>query len=149
MRYYAEKYMSKGTELLGKTLEERGQVEQWLEVKVHEFSPPVYNLVIHIMLSSKLRIAADQKLIQESEEKLHKVLDIYEERLSKSKYFAGDFFSLADLSHLPFVQYLMDPLGKEHMIRNRKHLSAWSSSIYFGPTSDSSIRPLSSSRLGP
>ncbi|CAA2999593.1 glutathione S-transferase F9-like [Olea europaea subsp. europaea] len=77
------------------------------------------------MLSSKLGITADQKLIQESEEKLHKVLDIYEERLSKSKYLAGDFFSLADLSHLPFLQYLMDSLGKEHMIRDRKHLSAW------------------------
>ncbi|CAA2999589.1 glutathione S-transferase F9-like [Olea europaea subsp. europaea] len=125
MRYYAEKYRSQGTELLGKTVEEKGQVEQWLEVEAHEFSPPVHDLVIHIMFSSKLGITADQKLIQESEEKLHKVLDIYEERLSKSKYLAGDFFSLADLSHLPFLQYLMDPLGKERMIRDRKHLSAW------------------------
>ncbi|CAA2971161.1 glutathione S-transferase F9-like [Olea europaea subsp. europaea] len=100
-------------------------LEQWLEVEAHEISPPVYNLVIHIMLSSKLGITADQKLIQESEEKLHKVLDVYEERLSKSKYFAGDFFSLADLIHLPLVQYLIDPLGKEHVFRNRKHLSAW------------------------
>ncbi|CAA2990170.1 glutathione S-transferase F9-like, partial [Olea europaea subsp. europaea] len=54
------------------------------------------------MFSSKLGITAGQKLIQESEEKLHKVLDIYEERLSKNKYLAGDFFSLADLGHLPF-----------------------------------------------
>ncbi|KAF5940658.1 hypothetical protein HYC85_021825 [Camellia sinensis] len=59
---------------------------------------------------------ADEKLIQESEEKLGKVLDIYEDRLSKSKYLAGDFFSLADLSHLPFTQYLVGPMGKEYMV---------------------------------
>ncbi|CAB4273959.1 unnamed protein product [Prunus armeniaca] len=68
---------------------------------------------------------SDPKIIQESEAKLGKVLDIYEERLSKSKYLAGDFFSLADLSHLPFSQHLVADLGKEHIIRDRKHVSAW------------------------
>ncbi|KAE8695232.1 Glutathione S-transferase F10 [Hibiscus syriacus] len=39
MRYYAEKYKSQGTDLLGKTIEERGQVENWLEVEAHNFNP--------------------------------------------------------------------------------------------------------------
>jgi len=124
IRYYAEKYKSQGTELLGKTIEEKGLVEQWLEVEAHNFHPPIYNLVLHILFSSKLGFPADQKLIQESEDKLGKVLDIYEEKLSKSKYLAGDFFSLADLSHLPFTQ-LLGSLGKEYMIKERKHVSAW------------------------
>ncbi|CAI0403408.1 unnamed protein product [Linum tenue] len=67
----------------------------------------------------------DEKAVAESEEKLGKVLDVYEQRLSESKYLAGDFFSLADLSHLPFTQYLVGPIGKEYMIRSRKHVSAW------------------------
>ncbi|KAM7492141.1 hypothetical protein LguiA_035062 [Lonicera macranthoides] len=125
IRYYAEKYKSQGTELLGRTMEEKGQVEQWLEVEAHNFQPPLYNMVLHILFSSKFGFAADQKLIQESEVKLGKVLDIYEEKLSKNKYLAGDFFSLADLSHLPFTQYLVGSLEKEYMIRERKHVSAW------------------------
>ncbi|TYI93358.1 hypothetical protein E1A91_D02G132100v1 [Gossypium mustelinum] len=55
------------------------------------------------MFASKMGFPHDENLIKESEEKLGKVLDIYEERLSKNKYLAGDFFSLADLSHLPFT----------------------------------------------
>ncbi|KAE8718743.1 Glutathione S-transferase F10 [Hibiscus syriacus] len=125
MRYYSEKYKSQGTDLLGKTVEERGQVENWLEVEAHNFNPPVYNLTLQVMFSSKLGFPRDEKVIKESEEKLGRVLDIYEERLSKSKYLAGDFFSLADLSHLPFAQYLVGPIGKEYMISSRKHVNAW------------------------
>ena len=82
-------------------------------------------MTTQILFFAKRGLPADENLIKESEEKLGKVLDVYEERLSKSKYLAGDFFSLADLSHLPFTQYLVGPMEKEHMIRDRKHVSAW------------------------
>ncbi|CAN6701623.1 unnamed protein product [Malus baccata var. baccata] len=125
IRYYAEKYKSQGTDLLGKTMEERGLVEQWLEVEASNYHQPLDNIVTHILFASAMGISSDPKIIQESEEKVGKVLDIYEERLSKSKYLAGDFFSLADLSHLPFTHYLANSMGKEYMIRDREHVSAW------------------------
>ncbi|GMI67722.1 glutathione S-transferase PHI 9 [Hibiscus trionum] len=81
------------------------------------------------MFSSKLGFPRDENLIKESEEKLGKVLDIYEERLSKSKYLAGDFFS-----HLPFTQYLVGPIGKEYMISSRKHVSGWWNDISSRPS---------------
>ncbi|KAK2441488.1 glutathione S-transferase F9 [Trifolium repens] len=125
LRYYAEKYKNQGTDLLGKTIEERGLVEQWLEVEAHNFNPPVYNLVMNILVYPLVGLPSDPKVIEESKEKLGKVLDIYEERLSKTKYLAGDFFSLADLSHLPFGHYLMNSMGLENMVKERKHVSAW------------------------
>ncbi|KAK9924157.1 hypothetical protein M0R45_032540 [Rubus argutus] len=125
MRYYAEKYKSQGTDLLGKTIEERGLVEQWLEVESQNYHPPIYNIVMHILFHPAQGLPSDPKIIQESEEKLGKVLDVYEERLSKSKYLAGDFLSLADLSHLPLTQYLVGAVGKDYMIKSRKHVSAW------------------------
>jgi glutathione S-transferase len=125
VRYYAEKYRSQGTQLLGTTMEERGLVEQWLEVEAHNFQPPLYDMVIQLVYGSKLGGPPDPNRIKEDKEKLLRVLDIYEERLSWSKYLAGDSFSLADLSHLPFGQYVMSCLGKEYLIRDRKHVSAW------------------------
>lgn len=125
MRYYAEKYKSQGVDLLGKTIEERGLVEQWLEVEAQNFHPFAYNLAIHILFASIIGITPDPKVIEESEAKLDKVLNIYEETLSKSKYLAGDFFSLADMSHLPFMDYLVNNMGKEHLIHKRKHVSSW------------------------
>ncbi|TQD80662.1 hypothetical protein C1H46_033761 [Malus baccata] len=99
-------------------------MEQWLEVEAHNFHSPSYYMVLHIFFALVLGFPSDPKIIQESEEKLGRVLDIYEERLSKSKYLGGDFFSLADFSHLPLTQYLVANMGKEYMIKDRKHVSA-------------------------
>ncbi|KAK0589706.1 hypothetical protein LWI29_017585 [Acer saccharum] len=134
IRYYAEKYKDQGTDLLGKTIEERGLVEQWVEVEAHNYHPPIYTLTVQILFASKMGFTADENLIKESEEKLGKVMDLYEERLSKSKYLAGDFFSLADLSNLPFTQRLVSEMGKEYMIRQRKHVSAWWDDISTRPS---------------
>ncbi|XP_030538616.1 glutathione S-transferase F10-like [Rhodamnia argentea] len=125
IRYFAEKYKHQGTDLLGKTIEERGLVEQWLEVEAQNYHPPILDLVLKIVFGPFRGLTPDPKLIKESEDKLSKVLDVYEERLSKGKYLAGDFVSLADLSHLPFTQYLVGKIGKGYMIRDRKNLSAW------------------------
>lgn len=47
-------------------------------------------------------------MVGENVDKLRKMLEVYElERLSKSKYMAGDFVSLADLSHFPFTHFFM------------------------------------------
>jgi glutathione S-transferase len=135
MRYYAEKYRSQGVELLGKTIEEKGLVEQWLEVEAHNFNPPAYNLIIHGLFPSLLVDGTpDPKVIEESEAKLVKVLNIYEERLSKSKYLAGDFFSLADISHLPFTDYIVNNMGKDYLIKERKNVSAWWDDISSRPS---------------
>ncbi|XP_071726541.1 glutathione S-transferase F9-like [Rutidosis leptorrhynchoides] len=134
IRYYAEKYKSQGTDLLGKTIEDQGLVNQWLEVESQNYHPPLNNLVLHLMFSPKFGIIRDEQLINQSEEKLGKVLDIYEDRLSKSKYLAGDFFSLADLSHIPFTNYLVNVIGKDHMIKDRKHVSAWWDDISCRPS---------------
>ncbi|OMO49775.1 hypothetical protein COLO4_38389 [Corchorus olitorius] len=134
MRYFAEKYKSQGTDLLGKTLEEKALVDNWIDVEATSFNPPIYALTFQILFAPALGLTKDEKVIQENEEKLAKVLDIYEERLSKSKYLAGDFFSLADLSHIPFTQYLVGPMGKEPMVKSRKHVSAWWDDISSRPS---------------
>ncbi|XP_004491312.1 glutathione S-transferase F9-like [Cicer arietinum] len=125
MRYYAEKYRSQGVELLGKTIEERGLVEQWLEVEAQNFNPPASDLAIHILFPFIIGNNPDPKVIEESEAKLVNVLNIYEERLSKNKYLAGDFFSLVDISHLPFIDYIVNHMRKDYLIKDRKYVSAW------------------------
>ncbi|KAK7304978.1 hypothetical protein VNO77_42875 [Canavalia gladiata] len=125
IRYLAEKYKDQGANLLGKTIEERGLVEQWLEVEAHNFHPPIYNLTTNIFFPQLLDGPSDPKVIEQCEQKLVKLLDIYEQRLSKTKYLAGDFFSLADLSHLPFGHYLVNQTGRGNLVRERKHVSAW------------------------
>ncbi|XP_057433982.1 glutathione S-transferase F9-like [Lotus japonicus] len=128
IRYLAEKYKNQGTELLGRTIEERGLVEQWLEVEAHQFHPPVLYNYIHDYYGAAhhLRLNDDSEVVKVNNEKIAKVLDIYEERLSRSKYLAGDFFSLADLSHLPLGAFLWYPNPRdEELVEKREHVRAW------------------------
>ena len=100
-------------------------VEQWLEVEGQNFSSHSYTLINQLLIVPRMGIPQDLALIESSIEQLGKVFDVYEERLSKSKYLAGDFFSLADLTHLPYIDYIANVTDKGYLVRNRKHVNAW------------------------
>lgn len=121
IKYLAKKYKGQGTDLLGNSLSEQALVEQWCEVEGQSFYPLassiVYETFVMPLSGGSIDVGA--------EEKLKKVLDIYEERLSKSKYLAGDFFSLADLQHLPWTHYLIDACRKNRLFTSRKHVNSW------------------------
>lgn len=125
MRYYAAKYADHGPNLLGATAEERAVVDQWVEVEAHNFNDLVYTLVLQIVILPRMGEKGNWALVHSCEEKLVKVLDVYEERLGKSKYLGGDAFTLADLTHLPGIRYLMDEAKMGHLVRERKNVKAW------------------------
>jgi len=125
VKYLAKKYKGQGADLLGNTLAEQALVEQWCEVEGHSFFPPASTILFQTVLRPLRGGATDEAVVEINIGKLNKVLDIYEERLSKSKYLAGDFFSLADLQHLPRTQYLVTVCKKGDLISSRKHVNAW------------------------
>ena len=59
-----------------------------------------------------MNIKQDKVMTKQNEDKLSKVLDIYEKRLREASFLARDEFSLADLSHLPNTQYLVSDTNK-------------------------------------
>ncbi|KAF3444273.1 hypothetical protein FNV43_RR13963 [Rhamnella rubrinervis] len=125
IRYYANKYANQGPNLLGTTLEEKAMVDQWLEVEAHNFNDLVYTLVLQLVIQPQMGERGNLALVDTCEKKLEKVLDAYEERLSKSNYLAGNAFTLADLSHLPAIRYLTDEVKMGHLVTERKNLNAW------------------------
>ncbi|ONI14863.1 hypothetical protein PRUPE_3G013600 [Prunus persica] len=125
IRYYAAKYADRGPNLLGTTLEEKALVDQWLEVEAHNFNDLVYTLVLQLLVLPRMGERGDVALVHACEEKLEKVFDVYEERLSKSSYLAGEAFTLADLSHLPGISYLIDEAKLGHLVSERKNVNAW------------------------
>nr|AHA46527.1 phi class glutathione S-transferase [Larix kaempferi] len=125
VRYLAKKYAGQGTDLLGSTLAEQALVDQWCEVQSQSFFSPAAAILFQTVLLPIRGGTTDEAAVAINIEKLNKVLDIYEERLSKSKYLAGDFFSLADLTHLPWTQYLVTACKKGDLISSRKHVKAW------------------------
>uniref|UniRef100_A0A0E0C215 glutathione transferase n=1 Tax=Oryza meridionalis TaxID=40149 RepID=A0A0E0C215_9ORYZ len=98
-----------GSDLLRESnLSESAMVDVWLEVESSHFdgatSPIIFQCFIVPMFMGG---ATDMGVVNESLENLKKALEVYQAQLSKSKYLAGDFISLADISHFPTVYYLL------------------------------------------
>ncbi|GAB2228831.1 hypothetical protein Droror1_Dr00022962 [Drosera rotundifolia] len=125
VRYLAAKHPERGAKLLGTTLQEKAIVDQWLDAEANNFNEGVYNLVLQLLIFPRMGKQTDQTLVGIYIAKLNFVLDVYEQRLSKSRYLAGGFFTMADLSHLPGTRYVMEDLGLSHLITSRKNVNAW------------------------
>lgn len=105
-------------------MQESAMVDLWLEVESQQYNPAIAPIVYQCLIIPMRGGVADQKIIDTNVEKLGKVLDVYEDRLSKTKYLAGDFFSLADLSHFPYTHYFMvTPYAS--LFESRQHVKAW------------------------
>ncbi|CAI9110325.1 OLC1v1010331C1 [Oldenlandia corymbosa var. corymbosa] len=130
VRYYASKH---GPNLLGTTLEEKAQVDQWLEVESHNFNDNLFGLVLQLEVFPRMGQGTDWKLVQHHVEVLNKVLDVYEERLSKTKYLAGNYYSIADMCHLPGITFLMTEGKLGHLIKDRKNVNSWWNDISSRP----------------
>ncbi|KAK3415552.1 hypothetical protein EUGRSUZ_H01173 [Eucalyptus grandis] len=130
-QYIAHVYEDKGTPLVCEG-EPMATVSVWMEVEAHQFDPAASKLHRELVYKSKIGMATDAAVVEENEAKLAKVLDIYEVRLSQSKYLGCDCFTLADLHHLPALTSLMGTPVKK-LFDARPKVSAWVADIMAWP----------------
>ncbi|KAF9621004.1 hypothetical protein IFM89_015826 [Coptis chinensis] len=123
--YVSHKYKDKGVDLLRSgNIKEAGLVSVWTEVEAQQFNPAISPIVYNLLIAPAFGMQANNAVVEANVEKLGKVLDVYESRLSSSKYLAGDFYSLADLHHFPYTHYLMQTKWAS-LINTRPHVKAW------------------------
>ncbi|KAE8076749.1 hypothetical protein FH972_015376 [Carpinus fangiana] len=103
-----------------------------MEVEAHQFHGPATAILHEIIVNPMYGVASNEQTIEREMEKLGKVLDVYEERLSKYKYLAGERYSLADLHHSPNLVYFMKTT-KVEAITCRPHVRAWWDAISSRP----------------
>jgi glutathione S-transferase len=104
-----------------------------MEVEAHQFDSAASKLAWELALKPVFgKVTPDKAVVEENEAKLAKVLDIYESRLVHSKYLACESFSLADLHHLPTIQYLLATEAKK-LFYSRPHVRAWVADITARP----------------
>lgn len=124
-RYIVNKWGSQGTDLVGKDDKAKAATDAWVEVESNHFHGPASTIVFEKMFKGAFGAGpADEALVAAEVEKLNKVLDVYESILSKQPYLAGQEFSLADLSHLPYSEYL-HKVGITEPFEKRPAVQAW------------------------
>jgi glutathione S-transferase len=108
-RYVLSKYRTDEVNLLREgDPEESALVDVWLDVEALQYDPAMGSVFFQHRVVPALGGTPDEAIIGESVEKLKNVLDVYETQLTKHRYLAGDFVSLADLSHFPEAHYFME-----------------------------------------
>lgn len=129
-RYICDKYPERGNKgLYGTNPLIKASIDQWMEAEGQSFNPPSSALVFQLAFAPRMKIKQDEGVIKQNEEKLEKVLNIYEKRLGESQFLAGDEFSLADLSHLPNTHYLVNATNRGELFTSRKNVERWWSEI--------------------
>ncbi|XAR61306.1 Glutathione transferase [Bertholletia excelsa] len=131
-QYLAHAYADKGTKLICGDEKQMAVVSVWMEVEAQQFNAPSSALAWELFYKQFFGMETDPKAVEENEQKLAKVLDVYEARLSKSKYIGCDCFTLADLHHLPNLQILLKTPVKA-AIESRPNVSRWANEILARP----------------
>ncbi|KAL9659384.1 hypothetical protein QQ045_024190 [Rhodiola kirilowii] len=125
-RYICDKYAASGNKnLFGLNHCAKASIDQWIEAEGQNFNPPSSVLVFQLAFAPRMKIKQDDNLIQQNNTKLAKVLDVYDKRLEDNRFLAGDEFSLADLSHLPNAQYLINGTDSAELFKSRKNVDRW------------------------
>ncbi|XP_030947929.1 glutathione S-transferase-like [Quercus lobata] len=132
MRFISHYYRKPGTELVYEVPKLQGIAATWIDVEDHQFSPPAEKLRQELVDKAKKGLPMDKEVVAEAEAKLVKVLDVYEERLTHSKYLGGDRFTSADLTHLPYLYHLMGTPVKQ-LFEERPNVSTWCKDILSRP----------------
>ncbi|KAI4329758.1 hypothetical protein MLD38_028106 [Melastoma candidum] len=129
--HVAHSYTDKGNQLNlpGK---ERAALLVWQEVEAHQFDPIASKLLWELFYKPMFGLEADPVAVKENEDKLAKVLDVYEARLGQSKYLAGDHYTLADMHHLPALSLLSGTQVKK-LFDARPRVAAWAALILARP----------------
>ena len=103
-----------------------GQMEQWLNVESETFTRETAPLVMETLWKTKIKSLGDvdQKLVEEKRKKLESIVAILDAHLAKNQYFAGNQFTLADISYLPFTEYLIRA-GHNDILLSKTNFAAW------------------------
>lgn len=131
-QYIAHTYADKGNNLIINDPKKMAIVGVWMEVESQKFEPASSKLAWEIAFKPYFGMTPDEATVEEYENMLEQVLDVYEARLSDSKYLGGDSFTLVDLHHLPNIKYLLETKVKR-LFEARPHVSAWVNEILSRP----------------
>jgi glutathione S-transferase len=100
------------------------EVDLWLEVESQNFNPPASKIVYEKVFKKMHGNECDEKIVESSVIELEKVLDVYEKRLENSTYIGGENFSIADISHIPYINHLLR-CGFKQLFKSRPNVYKW------------------------
>lgn len=92
-----------GIELTPKNMQQHGLMAQWISVEASYFSSPSLRILKQLLWSNQ----PDNTVVAEAQKEVQRVLAVLEPVLKSNPYLAGETFSLADITYMPYFDYLL------------------------------------------
>ncbi len=113
-----------GTPLTPRSPKPLARMNQWLSVDQSYVAPHTRALAVERILKKHEGVAPDPAAERAAEGALGHALGVIDRELRATLYLAGEAFSLADVSLMPYVASL-SMLRAEHLLAGLPHLEAW------------------------
>jgi glutathione S-transferase len=108
-----------GTSLTPTDLKAYGLMEQFISVEASYFSSPSVTIAMQ-----KLMGRGTPEASEKARKDLVKPLEVIDAHLGKHEYLAGNSFSLAEVSWMPYVEFL-HMAGETELLGKYKNVGAW------------------------
>ncbi|NMO19465.1 glutathione S-transferase family protein [Pyxidicoccus fallax] len=114
-----------GTSLTPTNPRAYGLMEQYISVEQSYFTPAAMKVIWERFFKPHMGGgAADEARVKEGLEGVEKVFGIIDPVLGKQQYFAGDSFSLAEVSWMPYMEFFVAAGGGD-LLNKHKNVAAW------------------------
>jgi glutathione S-transferase len=107
-------------QLVPSTLQERALMDQWSSVEQTNVSPHAMKFVYHYVFKRP----QEQAVLDLAEAALDKAFAALSSPLAKQTFLVGEQFTIADLGHMPYLEYLEQTPIKEKLPKY-PHVAAW------------------------
>ena len=107
-------------QLIPVTLHDRALMDQWSSVEQTNVSPHAMKFIYHYVFKRP----QEQAVLDLAEAALDKALAALSTPLAKQPFLVGDRLSIADIGHMPYLEYLEQTPIKEKL-PNYPHVAAW------------------------
>jgi glutathione S-transferase len=109
------------------------RMEQWISVEHEYFSPRAMKIVHQLYFGPMRGNAPDLKVVETARAELQLPLDVAARALEKQPYFAGDAFTLADVTWMPYLEYLV-AAKQGDLVSARPAIARWWESVSGRPS---------------
>jgi len=113
-----------GTSLTPADPKDRAMMEQWLSVEQSYFSPGTMKIVMNLLFAPMMGKQADMAAVEQGKSDTGRTLDVLARHLEKNEYLAPSGFSLADISYMPYIEYLFAAKSGD-LITSRAPVAGW------------------------
>ncbi|MBY0531337.1 MAG: glutathione S-transferase N-terminal domain-containing protein [Xanthobacteraceae bacterium] len=124
MRYIDGKYNS--TALVPAKRRNEALMDQWISIGQTYFGEPAHALAIEAIFKRVRKLGEpDPGRIKDLQSVLKKPLDVMDGWLGWRPYLSGDDFSLADLTFMPYFEYMSRLAAACDLIASRQNVANW------------------------